>query len=99
MTPVHVKNPNRVRAGQLNREKRGQITPSGRQRLREAALRAQPWRSSTGPRTINGKARSAANGAFRQVGPVSMRARQQSLAGVNLLVSKMAELGRTLNSS
>lgn len=37
------------------------LTPKGRERLRQAALRNKPWRLSTGPRTPEGKARSRAN--------------------------------------
>lgn len=39
----------------------GHISPDGRRRLREAALRNRPWESSTGPTSIEGKARSAQN--------------------------------------
>jgi hypothetical protein len=38
------------------------LTPQGRRRLQEAALANRPWEHSMGPRTAEGKARSAANG-------------------------------------
>jgi len=43
-------------------EKTAGLTPEGRRRLQEAALANRPWEHSTGPRTAEGKARSAANG-------------------------------------
>ena len=67
-------NPNRVRAGRLNRLKRQGLTPAGRERLRQAALRNRPWRFATGPRTPEGKARVAANAKAGQQGPKSVRA-------------------------
>lgn len=66
-------NPKRQAAGRRNRALRGELTPSGIERLRAAALSSRPWLSSTGPRTAAGKARSATNGASRQIGPVSIR--------------------------
>jgi hypothetical protein len=42
------------------------LTPEGRHRLREAALANRPWEHATGPRTAEGKARSAANGLAGQ---------------------------------
>ncbi len=48
-------------AGKINQQKQGNITPAGRQKLREAALAKRPWARSTGPRTPEGKARAAAN--------------------------------------
>ena len=38
-----------------------------------AALANEPWKSSTGPRTVEGKARAADNGRSLQAGPVSVR--------------------------
>ena len=66
-------NPKRVAAGRRNRQRRGELTPSGRERLRKAALGNQPWRQATGPRTDAGKARAAANGKRRQLGGLSVR--------------------------
>lgn len=48
-------------AGRLNQKKSKGLTDDGRAALREAALRNQPWRHSTGPRTEAGKLRSRAN--------------------------------------
>jgi len=65
------------------------LTEVGRQRLREAALRHKPWTHSTGPRTAAGKARSAANGKKRQLGPLSVREIRADLAGLRGLLSDM----------
>src|SRR4051794_29782337 len=66
-------NPRRVLAGKRNRQKRGPLTPEGRERLRQAALERRPWLSSTGPRSAAGKARAAANGKVRKRGELSVR--------------------------
>jgi hypothetical protein len=65
--------PARSAAGKLNRAKRKGLTPEGRERLRQAVLRTQPWRHSTGPSTPEGKAKVARNGMKRQQGSVSIR--------------------------
>jgi hypothetical protein len=89
MTPVVAPNPRRVAAGRLNRLKRKGLTPEGRERLRQAALRNRPWRFSTGPRTPEGKARVAKNGKRSQRGPVSVRDLKAQLAGLRGLVEEM----------
>ncbi len=87
--PPRVPNPNRVAAGRLNQQKRGGLTPEGREALRLAALRAEPWRHSTGPRTEAGKAASAANGRARQPGLVSVREIKRELRGLRELLAEM----------
>ena len=82
-------NPKRVLAGRLNRAKRGALTPEGRERLRRAALANRPWLRSTGPRTPQGKARSARNGRARQAGPLSVREVRASLAELEVLARGM----------
>jgi len=91
MSSPSTPSPKRVAAGRLNRQKRGPLTPGGRERLRQAALERQLWRRSTGPRTAAGKARAAANGKARQKGQLSARALRASLAEECRLVSGMAE--------
>ena len=49
-------NPRRVAAGKRNRAKRKGLTPEGRGKLRQSALRHKPWRFSSGPKTPEGKA-------------------------------------------
>jgi hypothetical protein len=73
-------NPRRQAAGRLNRAKRPALTEEARRRLRELALKGQPWRSSTGPRTAAGKARAARNGKVRQRGPDSVREARRLVA-------------------
>ena len=69
----NVPNPRRVAAGKRNQAKRQGLTAEGREKLRQNALVSEPWRQSTGPRTPEGKARSAQNGKVRQRGAVSTR--------------------------
>ena len=52
----------------------------------------RPWESSTGPRTEEGKARSAANVRTRQKGKRSIRSIKAELSGVAALVGAMQEL-------
>lgn len=51
----------RQKAALHARQFRKGISPEGRERCREAALRNKPWEKSTGPRTTEGKARSSRN--------------------------------------
>ena len=86
----------RMAAGRRNRQLSGPLTERGRQRLRDAALRNQPWRFSTGPRTFEGKARAAMNGRCHQPDPVSLRQLRAGIAGFGGLVSQMAQLRQQL---
>ena len=88
-------NPRRVAAGRLNRQKRRGLTPEGRERLRQAARASRPWEHTTGPKTLEGKARAARNGNLRQKGPQSVREIRRSLADLTGLLNDMAE-GRKL---
>ena len=65
------------------------LTPAGLQRLREHALKHKPWRFSTGPTTAAGKARMAANGKKRQIGPRSVREIRADLADLRDLMDQM----------
>jgi hypothetical protein len=65
------------------------LTPEGRERLRQAALRNQPWRFSTGPRTPEGKAQMVLNGKRCQLGPRSVREVRAELAGLRALLQDM----------
>ena len=85
------KNPKRVAAGERNRLKRGVLTPAGRELLRLAALRNQPWQYSTGPKTPERKAKSALNGKVRQKGPRSVRELRRDLAPFYELLNEMRE--------
>jgi hypothetical protein len=87
--PAHVLNLRRVAAGRRNRGKWKGLTSEGRERLREAALKNQPWRFSTGPRTPEGKAKMILNGKKRQLGPRSVREVRADLAGLRALLRDM----------
>jgi len=89
-------NPRRVAAGRLNRSKRGPLTEEVRQRLGAAALRRQPGRRATGPRTLQGKTRSANKGRSRQAGPKSLRQVRREWANVWSVVLAIAEACRGL---
>jgi hypothetical protein len=90
------KNPRRVAAGKRNWLKRGPWTEEARERVRQAILKHQPWLRSTGPRTREGKARSAANGKVRQKGPRSVREVRAHLAQLSGLIASMEEVRSVL---
>ena len=94
--PLTLPNPKRQAAGRRNRLLRGPLTPEGRERLRQTALRNKPWMSSTGPRTEAGKARSAANGRWRQKGERSVRQIRAAVADVWSLIEQMGASRRML---
>lgn len=81
----------RVAAGRRNRQKRGELTPEGLQRLSDWANEHQPWAESTGPRTAQGKARSAQNGLLnRPLDRETLQVRNE-LASVSDLIQQMRE--------
>ena len=93
MTPSSA-NPRRVAAGRANRMKRRGLTAEGRQRLRLAALANRPWEHSTGPRTPEGKSRSAANVKIQWAGRESACEVKALVSGTNELVARLAEARR-----
>ena len=95
-SPSKPKNPRRVEAGRLNALKRKGLTPAGLERLRVAALANRPWGLSTGPRTPEGKRKSAANGRARQVGPQSVRELRAELAAFHAVVARLRSGRREL---
>ena len=92
--PPSSPNPRRVAAGRRNRLLRGPLTPDGRERLRSSALKNQPWRFSTGPRTVAGKDRSANNGRYAQKGERSVRQIRAGVADVWLMIQEMGACRR-----
>jgi hypothetical protein len=86
----------RIAAGRLNRRLRGMLTPAGRQRLREAALKHEPWKNSTGPRTAAGKLQAVMNGKRRQRGVLSVHEVRAGLADLPALFDAMREARRGL---
>jgi hypothetical protein len=91
LTSTPAKNPKRVEAGKRNRTKGKGLTPAGRERLRQAALRHRPWTHSTGPRTAAGKAQAVLNGKRRQLGSCSVRELRAALGKMLHQVHEMSE--------
>lgn len=81
-----IANPKRVAAGKRNRALRGRLSAESRQRLRDLAIRNQPWTFSTGPCTVAGKVRVADNGRTRQTGAISKRQMRADLVAARKLV-------------
>ena len=92
------KSPARVAAGERNRQLRGPLRPEGRERLRQAALRNEPWQFSTGPRTEEGKARVAMNGRKHKKGDLSIRERRALTADIRSLIAQTAKVRRQICS-
>ena len=93
------KNANRVKAGSRNRLKRGPLTAEGRQRLQEAARQNRPWEHSTGPKTIAGKAKAAANGRARQSGPKSRRQIRKEVLAEAKQITELSRIRSDLERS
>ena len=80
-------------------QNRRTLSPEGRERLRAAAMKHQPWRHSTGPRSALGRAQAVVNGKRRQKGPISVRERRRQVADVLETVKSMRVLrGAALES-
>ena len=71
-------------------------SPDGLERLRASAMATRPWELTCGPRTAEGKARSARNGRARQKGEKSVRELRAELAGVFSLIHSMDATRRTM---
>ncbi len=71
-------------------------TPEGLERLRATAMATRPWEQTRGPRTVEGKARSAQNGRARQKGEKSVRELRAELVEVFGLINQMAATRRSL---
>jgi hypothetical protein len=91
-----LKSPARVAAGRRNRQLRGPLSDAGLNKLREAALKHKPWKSSTGPRTAAGKALVALNGCTHQKGRLSVRQKRALTAEIVAQIQRMATLRRQL---
>jgi hypothetical protein len=87
--PIRSPDPKRVAVGRQNHLKRKGLTDAGRERLRQSALKHQPWKHSTGPRTAEGKAKVAEARRRCRRGSLSCRDRQQQLSWVEQLIDQM----------
>ena len=97
--PSPCPNPRRVLAGRQNWAKRRGFTPEGLDRLRAAALANRPWEHATGPRTAEGKSRSAANGKVLQRGEKSVREWRAALAEYQRLIVQMQAVRQQLTDA
>jgi hypothetical protein len=94
----HAPNPKRVAAGKRNQARWRGFTADGLRRLRESALRHRPWMHSTGPRTVAGKVKAAANGKTRQKGKKSVRQIRAEMTILRELLEDMRETSRVLRT-
>jgi hypothetical protein len=87
--------PRRSEINRRNRQHWRGMSPEGKARVRAAVLLHRPFERSTGPRTPEGKARSARNGRVGREGP-SVRELRAELAGILTLMNQMAVTRRSL---
>ena len=66
------------------------MTAAGREKLRQTALKHQPWRFSTGPRTPEGKAKVAMNGKRQQRNELSVREMRRELSDAGSTLERLA---------
>lgn len=90
-SPDKAPNPKRVAAGKRNWLKRRGLSAEGREKLRLAALRNEPWQHSTGTRTPAGKATAVINGKKRQDGLVSLRELKADMRVLRAMLRDMKE--------
>jgi hypothetical protein len=90
-----IPDPRRSEINRRNRQHWRGMTPEGKARVRAAILANRPWEQSTGPRTAEGKARTARNGRLGREGP-SIRELRAELAGVFNLMTQMAATRQSL---
>ncbi len=95
---ANTKNPRRVAAGQLNGVKRRPWKEEDRLRLAVQCRERRPWLGSTGPRTLQGKLRAAANGRKRRPDPQSLRQARAEFAAVRRMVKQMAPFHRAIRA-
>ncbi|MEX2216523.1 MAG: hypothetical protein WD768_20590 [Phycisphaeraceae bacterium] len=97
MTASNLISPRGAPAATKPQPRRNKVTPEGRQKLRETALKHRPWTRSTGPRTAAGKAKVALNGLKRQKVPgPSVRQLRREMAGACSMMNQLAELRRLI---
>ena len=89
-----VANSRRAAAGRINRSLRRGLTEAGRQRLRESALRSQPWKFAIGPKSATARRQSARNGKVRQIGILSVRECRALTAELTADLSHLRQIRR-----
>ena len=82
-------NPRRALAGKLNFLKRRGLTPEGKLKLQAAIQFHQPWVDSTGPRSVEGKAKVALNGRRTKRGYTGVREMQREISAVMAMICEM----------
>lgn len=97
--PNHVKNPRRVAATKIARQKRGPLNQKARAKLRKLAYGRRLWEHTTGPRTPEGKARSAQNGLLSCKGGVSIRGLNRELSGVVVQLQSSRDLRAAISKA
>jgi hypothetical protein len=80
----------------VKRTRNRTYTARDREMLRQLALMGRPWEHSTGPRTVEGKARVAENGRKRQKGDESVRQIRRNIAQVKSMIRAIASLDEVL---
>lgn len=83
-------------AGKQGQARRGPWTVEQRERVRQAAFRNKPWLKSTGPRTVAGKKKAAANGPNHRKKRKRSPQAQAAVADARGLISMLADLRKQL---
>ncbi len=91
LPPSSCPDPKTMQTGRQKRLKRGQKTPEVIEKLRQYAFKNKPWLHSTGPRTAEGKTRSAANVLKRRKAENSVRRLRAEVAQIGSLIKKMTD--------
>src|SRR5262249_44239579 len=81
------------------RHSSSRLSPEGLERLRASARVHRAWEKSTGPRTPQGKFRSAQNGRLRQKAERSVRELRAELASIFTLIHEMGAARNSLTFS
>jgi len=75
------------------------LTPAGREKLRQSALKHRPWQFSTGPRTPEGKARIEQARRARLHGVMSDREIRRGLGDVEDALEQLAAIRQQIQAA